>query len=233
MLRTMSRAAGVDDGAGSTTTFGALRNSTFRAIWFAAQVPSLGWLMQAVAVRLVRVGRGSRRQFQSSQGDVKRLLPYGPSLCDANRCCGAGICQSVDDPRLQLPDRMWRRSQRSGLTSLCWRHRGPTRCTGSRDPALRRFQHRPFRRSGPRRHRGSLLWALAAIAVTTLTYLVPLATTWRCKWKVRSSPLPRVSMWNAIYDGLRFTAKSSESRLRTRAGPSLARRASPYSHCYR
>lgn len=51
---------------------------------------------------------------------------------------------------------------------------------------------------------------LAAFTVTTLTYLVPLATIWRCKWKVRSSPLPRESMRTAIYDGLRFTAMSSE-----------------------
>ncbi|RUX94143.1 MFS transporter, partial [Mesorhizobium sp. M2A.F.Ca.ET.040.01.1.1] len=51
---------------------------------------------------------------------------------------------------------------------------------------------------------------LAAFTVTTLTYLVPLGTIWRCKWKVRSSPLPRESMRTAIYDGLRFTAMSSE-----------------------
>ncbi|RUV51168.1 MFS transporter, partial [Mesorhizobium sp. M5C.F.Ca.IN.020.14.1.1] len=43
-----------------------------------------------------------------------------------------------------------------------------------------------------------------------LTYLVPLGAIWRCKWKVRSSPLPRESMRTAIYDGLRFTAMSSE-----------------------
>lgn len=51
---------------------------------------------------------------------------------------------------------------------------------------------------------------LAAFSVTTLTYLVPLGTIWRCKWKVRSSPLPREAMRTAIYDGLRFTAMSSE-----------------------
>ncbi len=51
---------------------------------------------------------------------------------------------------------------------------------------------------------------IAAFAVTTLSYAVPLGTIWRCKWKVRSSPLPRESMRTAIYDGLRFTAMSSE-----------------------
>ncbi|MER8396449.1 MFS transporter, partial [Mesorhizobium sp. M1340] len=51
---------------------------------------------------------------------------------------------------------------------------------------------------------------LAAFTVTTLSYLVPLVTIWRCKWKVRASVLPRESMRTAIYDGLRFTAMSSE-----------------------
>ncbi|TGV69344.1 MFS transporter, partial [Mesorhizobium sp. M00.F.Ca.ET.158.01.1.1] len=51
---------------------------------------------------------------------------------------------------------------------------------------------------------------MTAFAVTSLTYLVPLVTIWRCKWMVRSSPLPRESMRTAIYDGLRFTAMSSE-----------------------
>jgi len=41
-------------------------------------------------------------------------------------------------------------------------------------------------------------------------YLVPIATLWRRKWKVRSSSLPREPMRTAIYDGLRFTAMSSE-----------------------
>lgn len=51
---------------------------------------------------------------------------------------------------------------------------------------------------------------LTAFVITTLTCLVPLATIWRCKWNVRSSPLPRGSMRTAIYDGLRFTGMSSE-----------------------
>jgi predicted MFS family arabinose efflux permease len=51
---------------------------------------------------------------------------------------------------------------------------------------------------------------MTAFAMTTLTYMIPLITIWRCKWKVRSSLLPRESMRTAIYDGLRFTAMSSE-----------------------
>lgn len=51
---------------------------------------------------------------------------------------------------------------------------------------------------------------VAAFAVTTLSYLVPVGTIWRCKWTVCSSPLPRESMKTAIYDGLRFKALSSE-----------------------
>jgi hypothetical protein len=44
----------------------------------------------------------------------------------------------------------------------------------------------------------------------TLTYMIALVNVWRCKWKVRSSLLPRESMRTAIYDGMRFTAMSSE-----------------------
>ncbi|WP_312037369.1 MFS transporter [Mesorhizobium caraganae] len=42
-----------------------------------------------------------------------------------------------------------------------------------------------------RRHRGCLVRASGGLAVTTLSYLVALGTIWRCKWKVRSSALPR------------------------------------------
>lgn len=102
MLRNMSRVAGADGGAGSTTNLWGLRNSTFRSIWLATQVSSLGWLMQTVAIQLadgddldfrsdggagpgfiepadfqfVRLRRGSRRKFQPSPGHVRRPLPY-------------------------------------------------------------------------------------------------------------------------------------------------------------
>ncbi|MCK1709590.1 MFS transporter [Bradyrhizobium sp. 143] len=51
---------------------------------------------------------------------------------------------------------------------------------------------------------------LTAFALNTFSRLVPLSAIWRCKWNVRSLPLPRESMRTAIYDGARFTAISSE-----------------------
>lgn len=51
---------------------------------------------------------------------------------------------------------------------------------------------------------------LVAFGLTTLGFVPPLAALWRNSWKVRSSPLPRESLATAIYDGLRFTAISSE-----------------------
>lgn len=174
----MSKAVRADADLISPATFAPLRNPTFRSIWLATQVSSLGWLMQTVAIswlmaticdfrsdgcagpgfiepagfHFVPVCRGSSRQFQPSPGHVRRQMPYGDGFCDADRFCGVGLCRSVDDPRLQLPDRMRRRSQRSRLAGLGRRYRGPTRCSGCRDPALRRFQHRPNRRPGTRWH---------------------------------------------------------------------------------
>lgn len=45
----MSGAAGADGEMVSPATFAPLTNRTFRSIWLATQVSSLGWLMQAVA----------------------------------------------------------------------------------------------------------------------------------------------------------------------------------------
>ena len=51
---------------------------------------------------------------------------------------------------------------------------------------------------------------LAAFVLNTLSYLVPLDVTRRCAWHVHRSSLPRESMFTSIYDGIRFTAMSSE-----------------------
>ncbi|CAH2402362.1 hypothetical protein MES5069_310098 [Mesorhizobium escarrei] len=56
---------------------------------------------------------------------------HGDSLCDAKRVCGTGLCQSVDDPRLQLLDRMRRRSQRSRQANFGLRYRRPARVPGA------------------------------------------------------------------------------------------------------
>lgn len=46
----MNSVAGQDADPVSPTTFAPLRNLTFRSIWIATQVSSLGWLMQTVAI---------------------------------------------------------------------------------------------------------------------------------------------------------------------------------------
>ncbi|OBQ86538.1 hypothetical protein A9K71_17705 [Mesorhizobium sp. WSM3873] len=46
----MSRVARADAASVSSATFAPLENPTFRVIWLAAQVSSLGWLFQTVAV---------------------------------------------------------------------------------------------------------------------------------------------------------------------------------------
>ncbi|PWJ86885.1 transmembrane secretion effector [Mesorhizobium loti] len=206
---------------------------TFRSIWLATQVSSLGWLMQTVAISwLMATISNSDLMVALVQatsnlpafilsvfagalaGNFSRRRVMFAGLCpmviaSADRCCGARLCQSVDDPRLQLPDRMRGCSPQSRLAGLGWRYHGPTRCSCCRDLALRRLQYCTDSGPGTRRHHGCIVWAFSSFAVTTLTYLVPLGI-WRCKWKVRSSPLPRESMRTAIHDGLRFTAISSE-----------------------
>ncbi|SEI14670.1 Predicted arabinose efflux permease, MFS family [Rhizobium tibeticum] len=51
---------------------------------------------------------------------------------------------------------------------------------------------------------------LVTFALTTLGFIAPLTVLWRNKWKVQTSSLPREALMTAIYDGLRFTAISSE-----------------------
>jgi predicted MFS family arabinose efflux permease len=51
---------------------------------------------------------------------------------------------------------------------------------------------------------------LTAFVLATLGYFAPLVAILRSKWNTRSSSLPREAMTTAIYDGLRFTAMSSE-----------------------
>jgi uncharacterized membrane protein YjjB (DUF3815 family) len=48
----MSRVARADATPASSATFAPLENATFRSIWLATQVASLGWLIQTVAIKL-------------------------------------------------------------------------------------------------------------------------------------------------------------------------------------
>nr|WP_287087351.1 MFS transporter [Mesorhizobium sp.] len=129
----MNRVEGADEGPGSPATFAPLSNPTFRSIWLASQVP-LGWLLQPVAISWLMATISTsilwsrwcsrRRTCQrlscqslrglppiiSTEGYVFWPVHYGGRICDADRVCGAGLCRGLDDPGLQLLDRM-----RSGL----------------------------------------------------------------------------------------------------------------------
>ncbi|WP_192179637.1 MFS transporter [Mesorhizobium amorphae] len=232
----MSRVAAEDTGLDSLTTFAPLRNRTFRSIWLATQVSSLGWLMQTVAISWL-MATISTSDLMVALVQASSNLPafilsvFAGVLADnfsRRRVMFAGRCVMVIasamltavvalgfvNPWLilgfsfliasggALNDPAWQAS----VGDIVDRRDVPAAVT------LLSVGFNTVRTVGPAL--GGIVVAsfglMAAFCVTTLTYMVPLGTIWRCKWKVRSSPLPRESMRTAIYDGLRFTAMSSE-----------------------
>lgn len=150
-----------------------------------------------------------RRRFQASQSHFRRRCLMVIAFALLTVFVALGFFDPWMILGLSFLDRMRRCSQRSRLAGLRWRYRGRTRCSRCHHHAL---SFNTVRTVGPAL--GGIVVAsfglMTAFAVTTLSDLVPLGTIWRCKWKVRSSPLPRASMRPAIYEGLRFTAMSSE-----------------------
>ncbi|WP_246529603.1 MFS transporter [Microvirga zambiensis] len=232
----MSSVAGDNAKPMAPATFAPLRNPTFRAIWLATQVSSLGWLMQTVAI--------SWLMATISTSDLMVALVQASSYLPAfilSVFAGA-IADNYSRRRVMVVGRCLMVIA-SAMLTLCvalgfvdpWMILGFTFLVGCgtalNDPAwqasvgdiverrevpaavtLLSVGFNTVRTVGPAI--GGLVVAsfglLTAFTVATLGYLVPLATLWRCKWKVCSSPLPRESMRTAIYDGLRFTAMSSE-----------------------
>ncbi|MER9663918.1 MFS transporter [Mesorhizobium sp. M0159] len=232
----MSEVAGADADVISPATFAPLKNRTFRFIWLATQVSSLGWLMQTVAMSWL-MATISTSDLMVALVQASSTLPafilsvFVGAIADnfsRRRVMFAGWCLMAAasamltavvalgfvDPWMilgfsfliacggALNDPAWQAS----VGDIVDRRDVPAAVT------LLSVGFNTVRTVGPAL--GGIVVAsfglLTAFAVTTLTYLVPLATIWRCKWKVRSSPLPRESMKTAIYDGLRFTAMSSE-----------------------
>ncbi|PBB58178.1 MULTISPECIES: MFS transporter [Mesorhizobium] len=232
----MSSAASDHADPSSATTFAPLKNATFRSIWLATQVSSLGRLMQTVAI--------SWLMATISTSDLMVALVQASSSLPAfifsvfigatadnfsrRRVMFAGRCL------MAIASAMLTVSVATGFVDP-WMILGFSfliACGGAlNDPAWqasvgdmveRRYLSaavtllsvgfNTVRTVGPAL--GGIVVAsfglLAAFTVTTLSYVVPLVTIWRCKWEVRTSPLPRESMRTAIYDGLRFTAMSSE-----------------------
>ncbi|AMX95429.1 MULTISPECIES: MFS transporter [Mesorhizobium] len=220
----------------SPGAFAPLRNPSFRSIWFATQVSSLGWLMQTVAISWL-MATISTSDLMVALVQASSNLPafilsvFAGALADnfsRRRVMFAGRCLMVlasamltafvvlgfVDPWMilgfsfliacggALHDPAWQAS----VGDMVNRRDVPAAVT------LLSVGFNTVRTVGPAL--GGIVVAsfglMTAFAVTSLTYLVPLVTIWRCKWMVRSSPLPRESMRTAIYDGLRFTAMSSE-----------------------
>ncbi|RWK79822.1 MAG: MFS transporter [Mesorhizobium sp.] len=232
----MRRVAEADKDPISPSIFGPLRNRTFRPIWLATQVSSLGWLMQTVAISWL-MATISNSDLMVALVPASSTLPafilsvFVGAIADnfnrrrvmfAGRCImviasamlTASVALGFLDPLMilgfsfligcgaALNDPAWQAS----VGDILDRRDVPAAV------ALLSVGFNTVRTVGPAL--GGIVVAsfglLTALAATTLTYLVPLGTIWRCKWKVRSSPLPRESMSTAIYDGVRFTAMSSE-----------------------
>ncbi|RWQ13510.1 MFS transporter [Mesorhizobium sp.] len=240
----MSGVAGANADPISSRTFAPLRNPTFRSIWLATQVSSLGWLMQTVAISWL-MATISTSDLMVALVQASATLPafilsvFTGAIVDnfsRRRVMFAGWCLmtaasamltacvalGLVDPwfilgfsfligcGIAVNDPAWQAS----VGDIVERRDVPAAVT------LMSVGFNTVRTVGPAL--GGIVIAsfglLTAFAVTTLGYLAPQFAIWRWKWKVRSSPLPRESMATAIYDGVRFTAMSSEIKAATVRG---------------
>ncbi|MCW0002275.1 MFS transporter [Pararhizobium sp. YC-54] len=219
-----------------TSLLAPLKNRTFRSIFLASQLSSLGWLMQTVAlswlmatvstsdvmVALVQASSTlpafflavfvgaiadnySRRMVMivgrslmiAAAGMLTILMAFGftdPWLILAfSFLDGCGIALSDPAWRASLGDILERRHLPAAVTLLNVGF-NTVRSVG---PALGGIIVAAF---GP----------LVTFALTTLGFIAPITALWRNNWKVQTSSLPREALMTAIYDGLRFTAISSE-----------------------
>ncbi|CDX53853.1 putative TRANSMEMBRANE EFFLUX PROTEIN [Mesorhizobium plurifarium] len=232
----MSGAACAESNPVSSATFAPLGNATFRAIWVGAQVSSLGWLIQTVAVSwlmatistsdvmvalvqasttlpvfVLSIVAGavadnfSRRTVMILGWCVIALSAilltavaglgfFNPWMILAFSCL-AGCGAAFTDPawHASVGDILRKREVPAAVTLISVGYNA-MRSIG---PAFGGIVVASF---GP----------LTAFALATLTYLMVLWTIARCKWSVRSSPLPREPLATAIHDGARFTALSTE-----------------------
>lgn len=220
----------------NTTLFAPLENRTFRSIWLANQVSSLGWLMQTVAL--------SWLMATISTSDVMVALVQASSTLPAFFLAifvGA-IVDNFSRRTIMIVGRSLMMAASAMLTFFMvlgvsdpWIILGLSFLAGCgtafHDPAWQAsvgdIVERPHlpaavtlisvgfntvRSVGPAL--GGIVVAafgpLATFALTTLGFAAPLTALWRNNWKVHSSSLPRESMIGAVYDGLRFVGMSSE-----------------------
>ncbi|UPJ79255.1 MFS transporter [Bradyrhizobium sp. 183] len=232
----MSRAAGVDGDAVSPSTFSPLRNPTFRSIWLASQVSSLGWMMHTVAIAWLMATISTSHLTVALVQASTALPPFILSvlvgaIADnfsrrmviligrtiiilASAILTALMALGLVDPWVILGISfligcgvaLSDPAWQASVGDLVERHDIPAAVT------LINIGINTIRSVGPAF--GGIIVAsfgpLITLALSTLSYLVPTITIWRSKWRVRSSPLPREAITTAIYDGARFTAISSE-----------------------
>lgn len=213
-----------------------LKNPTFHSIFLASQLSSLGWLMQTVAlgwlmatvsssdvlVALVQASSTLPAFFLAvfvgaiaDNYSRRMVMIVGRSLMMAASAMltilmalgvtnpwmilafsfldGCGIALSDPAWRASIGDMLERRQLSAAVTLLNVGF-NTVRSVG---PALGGIIVAAF---GP----------LVTFALTTLGFVAPLTALWRNKWTVQTSSLPREALMTAVFDGLRFTAISSE-----------------------
>ncbi|WP_128971609.1 MFS transporter, partial [Bradyrhizobium tropiciagri] len=232
----MNRVARADAKVLSPNPLAPLRNCTFRLIWLAAQVSSLGTLIQTVAIGWLMA--------TISNSDLTVALVQASSTLPTfilSVLAGA-IADNFDRRRIMLAAQCLMATASAMLTITialgfvdAWIILSFSFLVGCgaalNNPAwqaavgdivdrrdlpdaitLLSVGFNTVRSVGPAL--GGVLVAsfgvLTAFVVNTLSYLAPLGAIWCSTWKVRSSDLPRESLSAAIYDGVRFTAMSSE-----------------------
>ncbi|KWV55302.1 MFS transporter [Rhizobium altiplani] len=220
----------------STGLLAPLKNSTFRSIFLASQLSSLGWRVQTVALSwlmatvstsdvLVALVQASSTLpafflavfFGAIADNYSRrmVMIVGQSLMmAASAMLTILMALGTTDPwmilafsfldgcGIALSDPAWRAS----IGDILERRHLPAAVT------LLNVGFNTVRSVGPAL--GGIIVAafgpLVTFALTTLGFVAPLTALWCNKWKIQTSSLPREPLMTALYDGLRFTAISSE-----------------------
>ncbi|UVK48186.1 MFS transporter (plasmid) [Mesorhizobium sp. AR07] len=232
----MSRVAREDASPASSATFAPLENATFRSIWLATQVASLGWLIQTVAISWL-MATISTSDVMVALVQASTTLPvfvlsiFAGALADnysRRNLMFAGWCAiALSSAMLTVLATLGIFNPWVVLAFSCLAGAG----AAFTDPAwhasvgdiLRKREvpaavtlisvgYNAIRSVGPAL--GGIVVAsfgpLTAFALATLTYVALLWTIGRRKWDVPASPLPREPLTTAIHDGARFTALSAE-----------------------
>lgn len=225
-----------DPDAASASTFSPLKNPTFRSIWLATQVSSLGWMMHTVAIGWI-MATTSGSDLMVALVQASSTLPafvlsiFAGALADSFGRRGILL---IGRSLITLSATILTTALALGLADP-WVILGLSFLLGCgvalSDPAwsasvgdivekrdlpaavtLLNIGFNTVRSVGPAI--GGLVVAafgpLAAILLSTAGYAVPIAAIWHHEWTVRPSALPRERVLMAIQDGVRFTIISPE-----------------------